>query len=95
MIELFVTYLLGETVPWISFFGEAPDFLRPWSFDVTCRDAVLGRRVPDIVCHLIASDSTAFECCSLLHFEKLSRLQKTTAATEARRNTAPAVSPLS
>ena len=68
VLELIATYLLGESAPWLSFFGEAPDLFQPWSFDVTCRDAVRERRVPDIVGHLIASDSTAFVCRSLLHF---------------------------
>ena len=67
VIELIATYLLGESAPWLSFFGEAPDLFQPWSFDVTCRDAVLGRRAPYIVGHLVASDSTAFVCRSLLH----------------------------
>jgi hypothetical protein len=68
VIELIVTYLLGESAPWLSFVGEAPDLFQPWSFDVTCRDAVLGRRAADIVGHSITSDSTALVCLSLLHF---------------------------
>src|SRR5262249_23947023 len=41
-IALIATYLLGESAPWSLFFGEPPDLFQPWSFDVTCRDAVLG-----------------------------------------------------
>jgi len=67
-IQFIATCLLGESAPWISFFGGAPDLFQPWSFDVTCRDAVPRRRAPDIVCHSKASDSTAFVCRSLLHF---------------------------
>ena len=68
-IELIATYLLGEKAPWISFFGAAPHLFQPWSFDVTCRDAVLERQAPDMICHLIASDSTAFVwSLFLLHF---------------------------
>jgi hypothetical protein len=74
VIELIATYLLGESAPWISFFGEAPDLLQLCSFDVTCRDAVPGQRAPDIVYHLKASDSTAFPCRSLLHFGGLEPL---------------------
>jgi hypothetical protein len=75
VIELIATYLFGECAPWTSFFVEAPDLLQLCFFDATCRDAVLGLRAPDIVYHLIASDSTAFVCRSLLHFGSLEPLR--------------------
>ena len=57
---MIVTYLLGESAPWFSFFCEAPARFQTWWFDVTCRDAVLAQQAQYIVCQLKASDSTAF-----------------------------------
>ena len=91
-IDLIATYLLGESAPWISFFGEARDLFQLWWFDVTCRDAVLGRRAPYIVCHLKVSDSTAFVRRSLPH-AAVSCRQMTRATSDTRLKAAPASQP--